>query len=301
MCMKSCAQVSLLPGSHKLWRVFKSFGARAVTEPLLLLLPLAGPDCRRELLRVTLKGPVPGLKPAKVKLPPRPPRGHPPRPPKPVASPPPGAPSPAPPAPPDLPPGWDSWPEPPAPLEQLSSVTCPQWYTPKSGDSCSGVAWAYSTTTAKLQYQNPYMKCPPLVGSALCVARYSNYYGPDCLPKADGTPSTYTIRMGDSCSAIAATYQTTGSYLAYINPGACVRGPRGCARRRPCLVPGSKHVHGMVYPGVLGQHDLGAQMPAYFRVACQQLLTGAHGSSMGLTTSLSLTCGTHGRHRHGRP
>lgn len=66
------------------------------------------------------------------------------------------------------------------------------------------------------------MKCPPLVGVAVCVARKSDYFGPDCLPKADGTPSVHTVRAGDSCSGIAATYQTTESYLTYINPGVLV-------------------------------------------------------------------------------
>jgi len=84
-------------------------------------------------------------------------------------------------------------------------------YTVKKGDTLSGIALKFGTTVAKLQSLNN-IKNPNLihVGQVLKTKATTASSG-------TSTPSTYTVKSGDTLSGIALKYGTTVSKLQSLN------------------------------------------------------------------------------------
>ncbi|QRV91840.1 LysM domain protein [Ceratobasidium sp. AG-Ba] len=89
-----------------------------------------------------------------------------------------------------------------------STITCTKTYSVKSGDNCQAIASANSISYYQLTYLNPSMNCNALsIGQSLCLtsAQYS------CQP-------IYTVKSGDTCSAIATANSITVNQIITNNP-----------------------------------------------------------------------------------
>ncbi|KAF8129696.1 hypothetical protein K438DRAFT_1444615, partial [Mycena galopus ATCC 62051] len=93
--------------------------------------------------------------------------------------------------------------------------TCTQTYTVQSGDTCPAIAASVGLTISQLLALNPSLNpaCTNLaIGQVLCVTGGTG--GGD-----GGTcTQTYTVKSGDTCSAIAASQGLTVSQLLALNP-----------------------------------------------------------------------------------
>ncbi|KAG9099051.1 hypothetical protein FS749_002248 [Ceratobasidium sp. UAMH 11750] len=89
-----------------------------------------------------------------------------------------------------------------------STFTCTKAYTVKSGDNCQAIASSNSISYYQLTYLNPTMSCTALsIGQSLCLTA-SQY---NCQP-------VYTVKSGDTCSAIATANGTTVNQIIANNP-----------------------------------------------------------------------------------
>ncbi|KAG8734954.1 hypothetical protein FRC10_011157 [Ceratobasidium sp. 414] len=89
-----------------------------------------------------------------------------------------------------------------------STFTCTKTYTVKSGDNCQAIASSNSISYYQLTYLNPSMSCTSLsIGKSLCLIA-SQY---NCQP-------VYTVKSGDTCSAIATTNGITVNQIVANNP-----------------------------------------------------------------------------------
>jgi LysM repeat protein len=96
-------------------------------------------------------------------------------------------------------------------------------YTVRSGDTLSGIASRYGVSLAALEHANPGIKNPNLiyVGERLTIPGKSDGFSP---PKASAPKSSapsggsYTVRSGDSMSAIAARFGVSLYALEKANP-----------------------------------------------------------------------------------
>ncbi|KAG8680723.1 hypothetical protein FRC08_016089, partial [Ceratobasidium sp. 394] len=89
-----------------------------------------------------------------------------------------------------------------------STFTCTKTYAVKSGDNCQAIASSNSISYYQLTYLNPKMSCTALsVGQSLCITA-SQY---NCQP-------VYTIKSGDTCSAIATAKSITVDQIIANNP-----------------------------------------------------------------------------------
>ncbi|KAG8766235.1 hypothetical protein FRC12_007006 [Ceratobasidium sp. 428] len=89
-----------------------------------------------------------------------------------------------------------------------STFTCTKTYSVKSGDNCQAIATSNSISYYQLTYLNPSMNCNALsIGQSLCLTA-SQY---NCQP-------VYTVKSGDTCSAIATTYSITVNQIIANNP-----------------------------------------------------------------------------------
>ncbi|KAG9102293.1 hypothetical protein FS749_009633 [Ceratobasidium sp. UAMH 11750] len=89
-----------------------------------------------------------------------------------------------------------------------STFTCTKTYTVKSGDNCQTIASSNSISFYQLTYLNPSMNCNLLsIGQSLCLTA-SQY---NCQP-------VYTVKSGDTCSAIATANKITVDQIIANNP-----------------------------------------------------------------------------------
>ncbi|KAG8720994.1 hypothetical protein FRC08_016464 [Ceratobasidium sp. 394] len=89
-----------------------------------------------------------------------------------------------------------------------STFTCTKTYTVKSGDNCQAIASSNSISFYQLTYLNPSMNCNLLsIGQSLCLTA-SQY---NCQP-------IYTVKSGDTCSAIATANKITVDQIIANNP-----------------------------------------------------------------------------------
>ncbi|KAF8142415.1 hypothetical protein K438DRAFT_1470159, partial [Mycena galopus ATCC 62051] len=92
--------------------------------------------------------------------------------------------------------------------------SCSPTYTVKSGDTCSAIASAHGLTVAQLLSYNPSINagCTNLaIAEVLCLDPGGGGGGGTCT-------QTYTVKSGDTCSAIAASEGLTVSQLLALNP-----------------------------------------------------------------------------------
>lgn len=93
-------------------------------------------------------------------------------------------------------------------------------YTVKSGDTLSGIASQYNTTVNQIvslnQLSNPNLI---YVGQVLKLknSQTTNSSSPSSSSTAATTAGTYTVKAGDTLSAIASRYSTSSSTLASLN------------------------------------------------------------------------------------
>ena len=93
-------------------------------------------------------------------------------------------------------------------------------YTVKSGDTLSGIASQYNTTVNQIvslnQLSNPNLI---YVGQVLKLknSQTTNLSSSSSSPTAATTADTYTVKAGDTLSAIASRYSTSSSTLASLN------------------------------------------------------------------------------------
>ncbi|KAF7342671.1 hypothetical protein MSAN_02024900 [Mycena sanguinolenta] len=95
----------------------------------------------------------------------------------------------------------------------LEARSCSPTYTVKPGDTCSAIATAKGLTLAELYSYNPSINsgCTNLaIGEVLCL-------GPG-VGSGGTCTQTYTVKSGDTCSAIAAHFGLTVSQLLALNP-----------------------------------------------------------------------------------
>nr|WP_252895013.1 LysM peptidoglycan-binding domain-containing protein [Liquorilactobacillus satsumensis] len=97
-------------------------------------------------------------------------------------------------------------------------------YTVKSGDTLSGIASTYGTTVSKLASLNSISNTNYLyVGQKLTVSGSSSSSSSSSSSKTSNSSATssnngtYTVKSGDTLTAIANTYNTTVSKLASLN------------------------------------------------------------------------------------
>ncbi|KAJ5645771.1 hypothetical protein N7490_002143 [Penicillium lividum] len=102
-----------------------------------------------------------------------------------------------------------------AATETTSSVSCSEYYTVVSGDSCSAIEVEYSITFAEFLLWNPSIgsNCQYLdVGQQYCVA------GPVQTGITASCTKFYTAVSGDSCWAIATAYGISTTDFIDWNP-----------------------------------------------------------------------------------
>jgi LysM repeat protein len=104
----------------------------------------------------------------------------------------------------------------PAPAPAASSATS---YTIKSGDSLSGIAQRFGTTTRKLMKLNNIADANKIrIGQVLKLPGAStSTAAPAPAPAPSATGRTYTIKSGDSLSGIAQRFGTTTRKLMNLN------------------------------------------------------------------------------------
>ncbi|KAF7378498.1 hypothetical protein MSAN_00277200 [Mycena sanguinolenta] len=92
-----------------------------------------------------------------------------------------------------------------------SSSGCTQTYTVKSGDTCSAIETATGVSDAELHALNPAINsgCTNLsVGQTLCLSGSGS---------GGGCTQTYTVKSGDTCSAIEAATGVSDAQLHALN------------------------------------------------------------------------------------
>jgi LysM repeat protein/GH25 family lysozyme M1 (1,4-beta-N-acetylmuramidase) len=90
-------------------------------------------------------------------------------------------------------------------------------YTVKSGDTLSGIAAKYGTTTAKLQSTNNIKNANLIsVGQKLVISGSTSTTSPNTT-SSNSSKTYYTVRSGDSLSVIAYRYGTTTAKLQSLN------------------------------------------------------------------------------------
>ncbi|MFT9189529.1 MAG: LysM domain-containing protein, partial [Liquorilactobacillus sp.] len=91
-------------------------------------------------------------------------------------------------------------------------------YTVKSGDSLSKIAKAYGTTVSKLASLNSISNTSLIyVGQVLKLSSSSTTSSSSSSSTSSSSSSTYTVKSGDTLSALAKAYGTTVSKLASLN------------------------------------------------------------------------------------
>ena len=91
-----------------------------------------------------------------------------------------------------------------------SSSNSPSTYTVKKGDTLSAIAKKFNTTVAKLQSLNNIKDANKIsVGQVLKLT--------DTSSSSSSSPSTYTVKKGDTLSAIAKKFNTTIAKLQSLN------------------------------------------------------------------------------------
>ncbi|KAK9764015.1 hypothetical protein K7432_008847 [Basidiobolus ranarum] len=108
------------------------------------------------------------------------------------------------------------------------SVSCQKGasqYSVKSGDTCYAIATKYTISVESLQAANPSVKCDQLtVGLTMCIPPAVS--SPTATPKPTVTPppkcasgtTSYSVKSGDSCSAIATKNGINVDRLLSVNP-----------------------------------------------------------------------------------
>ncbi|EPQ26293.1 uncharacterized protein PFL1_06228 [Pseudozyma flocculosa PF-1] len=103
----------------------------------------------------------------------------------------------------------------PTPIEPPETMpeNCKESYTVKTGDYCYQIATDHGLSVDELQALNPTLDCALLaIGAQVCVV-------PSVKPPSSTDCITYdTVKLGDSCNAIAQRNQITDFYLLKLNP-----------------------------------------------------------------------------------
>ncbi|KAJ6488790.1 hypothetical protein C8R45DRAFT_826775, partial [Mycena sanguinolenta] len=92
---------------------------------------------------------------------------------------------------------------------------CTQTYTVKSGDTCSAIERATGVSDAQLHALNPVINsgCTNLdIGQVLCLQAGTGG------GSSGGCTSTYTVKSGDTCSAIEKATGVSDTQLHTLNP-----------------------------------------------------------------------------------
>lgn len=101
----------------------------------------------------------------------------------------------------------------------INTVTCSNYYTIFSGDSCDNIAAAFRISTAYLLTLNPTLNCAALIpGTRICVPLVAPTTTTTTVINTVTCSNYYTIFSGDTCDNIAAAYRITTSYLISLNP-----------------------------------------------------------------------------------
>ena len=98
-----------------------------------------------------------------------------------------------------------------------SKTTSTTKYTVKKGDTLSGIAKKYKTTTAKLMNLNGLKSTNIKIGQKLKVSSTATSSAKTTTTKASTKTTTYTVKKGDTLSAIANKYNTTYKNLMNLN------------------------------------------------------------------------------------
>ncbi len=102
-----------------------------------------------------------------------------------------------------------------APLQEAAPPGCTQTYVVQRGDTLSSIAMRFQTTVAKLAALNGIANVNRIyAGQTLCVAAVAPPPPPPPPPPAGWY---YTVRWGDTLSAIARYNGWSTAYLAQVN------------------------------------------------------------------------------------
>ena len=109
--------------------------------------------------------------------------------------------------------------------ESGSTPTGRTTYTIESGDTCFGIAAAHDLTLEQLETANPNLNCGNLsVGDSVIIpggtGGTSNGGGATSTPEptqSSGSGATYTVKSGETCSDIAASYGVSISDIISLN------------------------------------------------------------------------------------
>lgn len=114
------------------------------------------------------------------------------------------------------------------PTQSGITRNCQQYYTVKSGDSCSSVESTFGITFTQLYAWNPAIgsNCQYLVvGDAICVSGHPASSSTQVMPPGPTQSGTavncnqyYVVQSGDSCSAIESKYSITLNQFYAWNP-----------------------------------------------------------------------------------
>lgn len=102
----------------------------------------------------------------------------------------------------------------PAPTPPATGTT----YTVRAGDTLYAIATRYGTTVARIAQANNISNVNLIrVGQVLKIPGTATTPAPTPKPTPPATTTTYTVRAGDTLSAIAARYKTTVARIAQAN------------------------------------------------------------------------------------
>lgn len=98
-----------------------------------------------------------------------------------------------------------------------TSTSTGSTYTVKSGDTLSGIAAKYGTTYQKIMSLNGLSNFNIYPGQKLKVSGTASSTSTNTSSSTSGSTTTYTVKSGDSLSAIAAKYGTTYQKIMSLN------------------------------------------------------------------------------------